>query len=174
MLAKTYSYGINGLDAYPITIEVDVSKGLPATIIVGLPDNAVKESKERVRAAIKNSGYKFKARRITVNLSPADTKKEGPSFDLAIALGLLAASQQIDPCRLNDYAILGELSLDGHIKPVKGTLPIVLSIDKNRFKGLILLIQSRLINHAVFNNSCIEIAVSVKCDSISAKPDPAA
>ena len=138
MLAKTYSYGINGLDAYPVTIEVDVSNGLPATIIVGLPDSAVRESKERVRAAIKNSGYKFKARRVTVNLSPADTKKEGPSFDLAIALGYLAASQQIDPSGLNDFAILGELSLDGRIKPVKGTLPIALSLEKDRFKGLIL------------------------------------
>ncbi|HBG60428.1 MAG: hypothetical protein A2Y03_02785 [Omnitrophica WOR_2 bacterium GWF2_38_59] len=137
MLAKTYSYGINGLDAYPITIEVDVSNGLPATIIVGLPDSAVKESKERVRAAIRNSGYKYEARRITVNLSPADTKKEGPSFDLAIALGCLAASSQIDPGCLNDYAVLGELSLDGNIKPVRGTLPIALSMT-SRFKGLIL------------------------------------
>ena len=87
MLAKVHSYGINGLEAYPVTIEVDAGRGLPSTIIVGLPDNAVKESRERVRSAIKNSGYKFGPRRITINLSPADTKKEGPSFDLAIALG---------------------------------------------------------------------------------------
>lgn len=136
MLAKTYSYGINGLDSYPITIEVDVSNGLPSTIIVGLPDSAVKESKERVRTAIKNSGYKYEPRRITVNLSPADTKKEGPSFDLAIALGCLAASKQIDHNSLKDFAVLGELSLDGHVKPVKGTLPIALSMSE-RFKGLI-------------------------------------
>ncbi|MBU0468480.1 MAG: YifB family Mg chelatase-like AAA ATPase [Candidatus Omnitrophica bacterium] len=143
MLAKTYSYGINGLDSYPITIEVDVSNGLPATIIVGLPDSAVKESKERVRTAIKNSGYKYEPRRITVNLSPADIKKEGPSFDLAIALGCLAASKQIDLNCLDDYAVLGELSLDGHVKPVKGTLPIALSMA-DRFKGLILPAENAL------------------------------
>src|SRR6185503_16772096 len=95
MLAKVYSYGICGLEAYPLTIEVDVSSGLPCIAIVGLPDNAIKESKERVRAAIKNSGYQFDPQRITINLSPADIKKEGPSFDLAIALGLLAATNQI-------------------------------------------------------------------------------
>ena len=138
MLAKTYSYAINGLDAYPITIEVDISNGLPMTIIVGLPDSAVKESKERVRAAIKNCGFKLKSHRITVNLSPADIKKEGPSFDLAIAMGILAGSGHIDTRRLNDYALLGELSLDGDIKPVKGVLPIALTMAKSRFKGLIL------------------------------------
>ncbi len=138
MLSKTYSYGISGLDAYPITIEIDVARGLPATIIVGLPDSAIRESKERVRSAIKNSGYQFGARRITVNLSPADIKKEGPSFDLAIALGVLAATGQICPDFLDQYAILGELSLDGHIQPVSGTLPIALAVAKSNFKGLIL------------------------------------
>ncbi|MBI5415733.1 MAG: magnesium chelatase, partial [Candidatus Omnitrophica bacterium] len=87
MLAKVHSCGINGLEAYPVVIEVDAGRGLPATIIVGLPDNAVRESRERVRSAVKNSGYKFGPKRITINLSPADTRKEGPSFDLAIALG---------------------------------------------------------------------------------------
>ncbi|MBI5025003.1 MAG: YifB family Mg chelatase-like AAA ATPase [Candidatus Omnitrophica bacterium] len=137
MLAKVHSYGINGLEAYPVTIEVDAGRGLPSTIIVGLPDNAVKESRERVRSAIKNSGYKFGPRRITINLSPADTKKEGPSFDLAIALGVLAACEQI-PCEgLEQYVFLGELSLNGDIKPVKGTLAIALSIVSGPFKGLI-------------------------------------
>ena len=84
MLSKIYSYGLLGLEAYPITIEVDVSSGLPSTVIVGLPDNAVKESKERVRSAIKNSGFQFPLGRITINLAPADTKKEGPAFDLPI------------------------------------------------------------------------------------------
>jgi len=138
MLAKTYSFGISGLEAYPVTIEVDVANALPATIIVGLPDSAVKESKERVRAAIKNSGYKFKARRVTVNLSPADIKKEGPSFDLAIALGILAASEQIKTDSLQQYIILGELSLDGHIQPIRGTLSIAMALAKKNFKGLIL------------------------------------
>lgn len=138
MLAKVYSYGISGLDAYPVTIEVDVSPGLPTTIIVGLPDNAVKESKERVRAAIKNSGYQYKPHRITVNLSPADIKKEGPSFDLAIALGVLAATEQINVTLLQKYIVLGELSLDGHISSINGTLSIALAIKPSQFAGLIL------------------------------------
>src|SRR3989338_6743119 len=137
MLSKVYSYGLSGLEAYHLTIEVHVSGGLPATIIVGLPDNAVKESKERVRSAIKNSGHDYPAKRITINLSPADTKKEGPSFDLAMALGILAASDQIPPTNLNQYIILGELSLDGNIKPVKGVLAIALSLAHSSFKGLI-------------------------------------
>ena len=138
MLAKVYSYGICGLEAYPVTIEVDVSFGLPYIAIVGLPDNAIKESKERVRAAIKNSGYEFDPQRITINLSPADIKKEGPSFDLAVALGVLAATGQINPASLTDYIILGELSLDGHIRNIQGALSIAMSIPKERYKGLIL------------------------------------
>ncbi len=138
MLAKVYSYGIDGLDAFPVCIEVDVTKGLPSTVIVGLPDNAVKESKERVRSAIRNSGYKFTAERVTVNLSPADIKKEGPSFDLAIALGILAATKQINAVGLENFIILGELSLDGGILPIHGSLCIALSIPFRRFKGVIL------------------------------------
>jgi len=138
MLAKVYSLGIFGLEAYPVTIEVDVSHALPATVIVGLPDNAVKESKERVRSAIKNSGYQFPAQRITVNLSPADTKKEGPSFDLPIALGLLAATQQTNSSSLAKFVVLGELSLDGQIQPIHGALPMALAVPKNQFRGLML------------------------------------
>jgi len=154
MLAKVYSYGIAGLDAYPITIEIDVARGLPATIIVGLPDNAIRESKERVRSAIKNSGYQFGPKRITINLSPADVKKEGPSFDLAIALGILAATEQINVDHLNEYAILGELSLDGRIQPVSGTLSAALALTKNRFKGLILP-SANAAEAAVAQPSCI-------------------
>jgi magnesium chelatase family protein len=128
MLAKTMSYGICGLDAYPVTIEVDVSRGLPSTTIVGLPDNAIKESKERVRSAIRNSGYDYVYERITINLSPADTKKEGPAYDLAIALGLLAATEQIDASRLKRYVFLGELSLDGKLRAVDGILTVALSL----------------------------------------------
>ncbi|MCB9757570.1 MAG: YifB family Mg chelatase-like AAA ATPase [Candidatus Omnitrophica bacterium] len=138
MLAKVYSYGISSLDAYPITIEVDVSSGLPGTVIVGLPNNAVKESKERVRAAIRNSGYRYKPQRITINLSPANIPKEGPSFDLAIALGYLSATEQIPNQHLSEYVILGELSLDGKIMPVTGALSVALSLPKNQFKGLLL------------------------------------
>ena len=138
MLAKLYTYGIIGLDTYPVTIEIFVSKGLPSTTIVGLPDNAIRESKERVRAAIKNSGYKFPSRRITINLSPADVRKEGPSFDLAIALGILAATKQIQSNSLSKYIILGELSLDGQVRQITGALPTSLSANKNFFDGIIL------------------------------------
>ncbi|MBF0522794.1 MAG: YifB family Mg chelatase-like AAA ATPase [Candidatus Omnitrophica bacterium] len=137
MLAKSYSYGINGLDGYLVTIEVDVSNGLPQTIIVGLPDNAIKESKERLRAAVRNSGYEFPSRRTTINLSPADVKKEGPSFDLAMCLGYLAASGQMSASSLEKYAILGEVSLDGHIQPINGALPAALSARNGNFEGII-------------------------------------
>ena len=140
MLARSFSFGLNGLDAYLITIEVDVGKGLPALTIVGLPDSAIRESKERVRAAIKNCGYTFPSARITVNLAPADTPKEGPCFDLPIALGVLAATEQIPVEHLARFASLGELSLTGHIKAVSGVLPAsiasTLSLD-DKIDGLI-------------------------------------
>ncbi len=142
MLAKTFSFGVCGLQAYPITIEVDVSHGLPSTSIVGLPDNAVKESKERVRLAIKNSDFSFVPERITVNLAPADVKKEGPSFDLAIALGLLAASEQLSVTSLEKYVVLGELSLDGTLQPIKGALAIAMTINKKDCAGLIVPYQN--------------------------------
>ena len=127
MLAKAFSFGLSGLDAYEVTIEADVARGLPAMTIVGLPDNAVRESKERVRSAIRNSGFDFPSARITINLAPADTKKEGPSFDLAIALGILAANEKIPAGALARYVILGELSLSGKIKPVTGVLAAALA-----------------------------------------------
>ncbi len=138
MLTKVFSYGTMGLEAYPVTIEVDVSRGLPATIMVGLPDNAVKESKERIRSAIKNSGFQFPLERITINLSPADTKKEGAGFDLGIAVGLLAASGQLASAGLKDFIFLGELSLDGAIQPVNGSLIVACAVSPKNFKGLIL------------------------------------
>ena len=138
MLAKTYSYGILGIDAHKVCIEVDITRGLPGTTIVGLPDNSIKESRERIRSAIKNSGYKYPGQKIILNLSPADTKKEGPSFDLAMALGVLAASGQISGERLADYAIIGELSLDGQLQPVNGTLSIAIAAAKDQYKGIIL------------------------------------
>lgn len=138
MLTKVTSYGILGLEVYPVTIEVDVSFGLPMTAIVGLPDSAVKESKERVRTAIKNSGFQFPSDRITINLAPADMKKEGPRFDLAMALGVLAASEQISPAPLKKYIILGELSLDGYIHPIRGVLAVVMAVPKNKFAGILL------------------------------------
>ena len=130
MLSKLYSAAILGVEAFTVEVEVDVHQGLPSFNIVGLPDTAVQESRERVRAAIKNSEFEFPMQRITVNLAPADIKKEGPIFDLSIAIAILVASKQVKPDLLNEYLILGELSLDGSIKPVSGVLPIALIAKK--------------------------------------------
>ena len=137
MLARISSFGLCGLEAYPVAIETDISPGLPAITVVGLPDNAVKESRERIRAAIKNSGFEFPAQRITINLAPADTKKQGPCYDLAIALSVLAAQGLITPDSLSPYAFLGELSLDGRIQPVHGALSIALAAASSQCRGLI-------------------------------------
>lgn len=136
MLARSFSFGLNGLDAYPITIEVDVAKGLPAFTIVGLPDSAIRESKERVRSAIKNSHFTFPSARITINLAPADTPKEGPCFDLPIALGLLAATEQLPVATLSRFASLGELSLTGKIQAVSGCLPAAIASTCQREETL--------------------------------------
>jgi len=136
MLSKVSCFGIAGLDAYPITIEADIAAGLPSFILVGLPDNAVRESRERVRSAIKNSGFAFPMGRITINLSPADTRKEGPAFDLAIALSILAAAGNMPAERLRPYVFWGELALDGTVLPVTGTLSLALAVDPS-CKGLI-------------------------------------
>lgn len=124
MLAKVTSGALIGIDAYPVTVEVDIAQGLPQFATVGLPEGAVKESKDRVKSAIKNSGYEFPARRITINLAPADIRKDGAAFDLPIAIGLLAATGIVDSEKLKNYILLGELSLDGQIKAVRGVLPI--------------------------------------------------
>ena len=128
MTAKVLTCGLHGIEAYLVEIEVFVSWGLPAINIVGLPDSAVRESKERVKSAIKNSGFRWPAERITVSLAPSGIKKEGACFDLGIALGILCAAEQISPLNLNSYYILGELSLDGIVRPVKGVLPIAMSL----------------------------------------------
>lgn len=130
MLAKVLSAGITGIEGYPVEIEVDVANGLPAVHITGLADVSVKESRERVKTAVRNSGFQWPADRLTVNLAPGSKKKEGPGFDLAIALGVLAASGQIDTGRLQSFCFLGELSLDGLVRPVKGILPVCASLKK--------------------------------------------
>ena len=131
MLARVYSASIFGIEAYSVEIEVDINPGLPRINIVGLPDPAVKESKERVHSAISNSGYAYPKQKITINLAPADIKKEGPCFDLPIALGILACTGQLNKENLNNYCLLGELALDGKVRPIKGALPIALSLRKN-------------------------------------------
>ncbi|MFQ3584680.1 MAG: YifB family Mg chelatase-like AAA ATPase [Cyanobacteriota bacterium] len=124
MFAQVFSAALLGLKAVRVTVEVDVGGGLPQITLVGLPDAAVTEAKERVRAAIKNSGFALPQRRIIINLAPADLRKEGPSFDLPIALGILAASGVIDPGSLQETLVVGELALDGTLRPVAGVLPI--------------------------------------------------
>lgn len=138
MLAKVFSFGLLGIEAYPIEIEVDVSNGLPAITLVGLADAAIKESKERVKSAIKNSSFFWPSDRITISLAPSAIRKEGSSFDLAIALGILAATGQINIEALKNYYILGELALDGGLRPSRGMLPISLAIAKSEVRNLIL------------------------------------
>ncbi|MDD4796955.1 MAG: magnesium chelatase domain-containing protein [Eubacteriales bacterium] len=124
MLAKIMSMGLNGVEGFPVSVELDSSPGLPVLDIVGLPGTAVKESKERVRSAIRNTGFDFPVSRLTLNLAPADVRKEGPVYDLPIALGVLRASGQLKPVP-QDTIFLGELSLDGTVRGVKGVLPMV-------------------------------------------------
>lgn len=143
MLAKILSSAVLGIDAYIVKVEVDISPGLPTFNIVGLPDTSVKESRDRVMAAIKNSELEFPTKRITVNLAPADIKKEGASFDLAIAVGIMAAQGAIKLDVLEDYIFLGELALDGNIRQVKGVLPIAVAMRKEKIKGLIIPSKNR-------------------------------
>lgn len=137
MLVKTYGCAIHGINATPITIEVNVDQGIQFAM-VGLPDNAVKESHQRIEAALRNNEYKFPRKKITINMAPADIRKEGSAYDLPIAIGLLAASDQLVSEHLEDYIIMGELSLDGSLQPVKGALPIAIEARNKGFKGFIL------------------------------------
>lgn len=138
MLVKTFGSAIYGVDAVTITVEVSVENGLPGHVTVGLPDNAVKESMFRIGTAVKESGFEMPRKRTVINLSPADIRKEGTSYDLPMALGMLAASGQIENGQLDEYVIMGELSLDGSILPIKGALPIAIQARKEKFKGFIL------------------------------------
>ena len=138
MLAKILSSAVIGIDAYIVEVEVDISKGLPTFATVGLPEGAVRESKERVKAAIKNSGYHFPSDRITVNLAPADIKKEGSAFDLPMALGILAATELVNSSSCSGYLFLGELALDGLVRPVKGVLPMAIAAKNLNLNGIFL------------------------------------
>ncbi len=126
MLAKIYSAAVYGVDAYQVEIEVNGAGGDPNIIIVGLPDAAVKESRDRVTTAIANSGYYWPRGRTTINLAPADIKKEGPSFDLPIALGMIAVTEELDSSPFENFSFVGELALDGSVRAVKGVLPVAL------------------------------------------------
>ena len=137
MLVKSYGSAVYGVSATTITVEIDVSTGANY-YHVGLPDNAVKESQQRVSSAMKHSGFRIPGRRIVINMAPADIRKEGSAYDLTIAVGILAGSEQIFTEKLGDYIIMGELSLDGTVQPIKGALPIAIQAQKEGFKGFIL------------------------------------
>ena len=145
MLAKILSYGLSGIDGFPVLVEADIQAGLSKFDIVGLADTAVKESKDRVKSAIKNSGYEYPIDAITINLAPADKKKEGPMYDLPIAVALLVANGKIEPNRVKDVVFLGELSLDGAIKKINGVLPILISARNLGYKNFVIPAENKLI-----------------------------
>ena len=137
MFAKVLSMGVYGIDAYPVEVEVDDSPGFPRLTIVGLPDAAVKESGDRVSTAIANSNYQYRLKKLTINLAPADMRKEGPAFDLPIAMGMLLASEQVTSPVLEHYSIVGELALDGAVRKVRGCLPMALACREEGLKGIL-------------------------------------
>lgn len=137
MLSKIISAAVVGIDGFPVHVEVDLSPGLPTFSTVGLPDASVREAKDRVAAAVRNAGYDFPVRKITVNLSPADIRKEGTAFDLPIAVGVLVAAEAVPADRLKDYALVGELALDGRLRPIRGMLPVALACRDAGLAGII-------------------------------------
>lgn len=143
MLSKVKSLALEGIEGYIVDIETDITQGVPSFDIIGLPDTTVKESRDRVRSALKNSKLDFPLKRITVNMAPADTKKEGAYFDLAVAIGLLVSSKQIEIKRDGDFLILGELSLDGTVKKLNGVLPLLLSGAKAGFTKFVIPKENR-------------------------------
>ncbi|MBR1807847.1 MAG: YifB family Mg chelatase-like AAA ATPase [Paludibacteraceae bacterium] len=138
MLVKTYTAALHGIDALPVTVEANTTHSLGCLTIVGLPDNAVKESEQRIRSAISVNGYRFPQKGLVINMAPADLKKEGASFDLSIAIAILAANEEVLTLRLGDFMMLGELSLDGTLQPVKGALSIALRARQEGLRGIIL------------------------------------
>ncbi|MDD3739629.1 MAG: magnesium chelatase domain-containing protein, partial [Bacteroidales bacterium] len=133
MLVKTFGSAVNGINANTITIEVNISQGINF-YLVGLADSAVKESQQRIISAMTTNGYKWPGKKIVINMAPADVRKEGSAYDLPIAIGVLAGSEQISDKLLEDYIMMGELSLDGDVKPVKGALPIAIEARNAGFK----------------------------------------
>lgn len=136
MLVKTYCAAVNGLEVTTVTVEVSMTRGVQFHL-TGLADTAVKESYDRIKAALVNNGFKMPTMDITINLSPADIKKEGSSYDLPLAIGIMAANNKVDSSLLQQYMLVGELGLDGKLMPVRGALPIAIRARKEKFKGLI-------------------------------------
>ncbi|MBD1398526.1 YifB family Mg chelatase-like AAA ATPase [Pontibacter sp. JH31] len=156
MLIKTFGSAVQGVNAYTVTVEVSVSAGAKY-FLVGLPDNAIKEGEQRIEAALGQYGYKLKRQKTIINMAPADIRKEGAAYDLTIAMGMLAASGQLASDKLSQYMIMGELSLDGSLRPIKGVLPIAIQARKEGFKGIIL--PSRNANEAAIVNQLDVIGV---------------
>lgn len=150
MLVKLFGAAVQGIDANIVTIEVNSSRGIKF-FLVGLPDSAVKESHERIMSALQVNGYKIPTSQIVVNMAPADIRKEGSSYDLPLAIGVMAATGLVSPEKLNKYMIIGELSLDGSLQPIKGALPIAIAARAQGFEGLILPRQNAK-EAAVVNN----------------------
>lgn len=137
MLIKVFGSAVFGVEATTVVVEVNVAKGI-GYHLVGLPDNAIRESSYRIAAALQNNGYKLPGKKITINMAPADLRKEGSAYDLTLALGILAASSQMKAESISEYLIMGELSLDGNLQPIKGALPIAIKAREEGFKGFIL------------------------------------
>ena len=175
MLSKINSFGLQGIDGYSVSVEIDINNGLPGMDIVGLPDTATKESKERVRSALKNSGFRLSPKRITINLAPADTKKEGSFYDLPIALGILNATEQLISDKLSDTVFVGELSLNGDIGRINGILPMIIAAKELGLKRIV--IPKANENEAAYVSgittyafSTLRETVSFLTDEITAEP----
>jgi magnesium chelatase family protein len=166
MLASLRTAAVYGVEACPVHVEVDVSFGLPSFSVVGLPDTSVRESRERVRLAIRNSGFEYPPHKITVNLSPADLRKAGTSFDLPIALGILAASGVVERRRIADLVLLGELSLDGSVQPARGVLPIAVAARRDGMSGLLMPVANA--GEAAIVGGLLVLAVSSLADAVRA------
>jgi magnesium chelatase family protein len=137
MLVKTYGCAVQGINAFTVTIEVNMFKGINFHL-VGLPDSAVKESQQRIDSALRENGYKIPGKKVIINMAPADIRKEGSAYDLPIAIGVLASNEDISAEEIHKYMIMGELSLDGGLQPIKGALPIAIRAREEGFEGLIL------------------------------------
>lgn len=177
MIAKIFSSCVIGINAYEVTVETDITSGLPGFNIVGLPDIAIKESRDRIKSDIKNSDFAFPAKKITINLAPAAVKKEGSSFDLPIALSILASENVLDSSRMTDYIFCGELSLDGKLKPIRGVLPIAIALPEMDKKRLVL--PKENVKEAasvrgieIYGVSSLKEAVDFINGNISIKPSP--
>ncbi|HEY7290536.1 MAG TPA: YifB family Mg chelatase-like AAA ATPase [Vicinamibacterales bacterium] len=172
MLARLRSAALIGIEACPVFVEVDVSFGIPSFAMVGLPDASVRESRDRVRSAIRNSGFDFPPHRITVNLAPADVRKAGASFDLPIALGILAASGVVERRHVADLVLLGELSLDGSIHPARGVLPIAVAARRESLAGLLLPLSNA--TEAAIVEGLAILPVASLVEAVAALNNPAA